>query len=209
MKSIFLPGLLASVIPIGASQFVLVVKNPLANAGNIRDTCLISGLRRSPGGGHGYTLQYTCLENPMGRGGWRATVHEVTKNWMQLSNEHFDCLSLSHMWYPFPGRKEKAQLFWSRSSVLNRLNLKCSWSSECRDLEISGVYRFYKGWEFGSNLYLNGYWKKRDRKGTVYRVERKKRTKERRTWSLCSGERREEESLSRRAENDDKKWDEE
>ena len=65
--SIFLPGLLASVIPIGASQVVLVIKNPPANAGDIRDTCLIPGLGRSPGGGHGNILQYSCLENPMDR----------------------------------------------------------------------------------------------------------------------------------------------
>ena len=155
------------------------------------------------------------------------------------------------MWYPFPGRKGKTQLFWSRYSVLNRLNLKCSWSSECRDLERRGMHRVYTGWGFGSNLldfpggsdggpgsipgsgrfsgegngtplqysslenpmdggessatvhgvtksltwlsnftftfYLNGYWKKKDCMGTVYRMERNKRTKGRRTWSLCSG----------------------
>ena len=45
-----------------------VVKNPLANAGDIRDIDLIPGLERSPGGGHGNPLQYSCLENPMDRG---------------------------------------------------------------------------------------------------------------------------------------------
>ena len=62
--SIFLPGLLASVIPIGASQVVLVIKNPPANAGDIRDTCLIPGLGRSPGEGNVNPLQYSGLENP-------------------------------------------------------------------------------------------------------------------------------------------------
>ena len=40
--------------------------------------------RKSPGGGHGNLLQYSCLENPMNRGDWRATVHRVAKSWMQL-----------------------------------------------------------------------------------------------------------------------------
>ena len=48
-----------------ASQVVLVVKNPLANAGDIRDAGLIPGSGRSPREGHGNTLQYSCLENPM------------------------------------------------------------------------------------------------------------------------------------------------
>ena len=50
-----------------ASQVVLVVKNPPANAGDIRDTASIPGSGRSPGGGHGNPLQYPCLENPHGQ----------------------------------------------------------------------------------------------------------------------------------------------
>ena len=50
-----------------ASQVVLVVKNPPANAGNIKDVGLIPGSGRSPGGGHGNPLQYSCLENPHGQ----------------------------------------------------------------------------------------------------------------------------------------------
>ena len=57
-----------------------MVKNPLANAGNIRDTGSIPGSGGSPGGGHGNPLQYSCLENPMDRGTWRATVHGVAKS---------------------------------------------------------------------------------------------------------------------------------
>ena len=52
----------------GTSQVVLVVKNPLANAGDISDKGSIPGLRRSPGGGPGNSLQYSCLENAMDRG---------------------------------------------------------------------------------------------------------------------------------------------
>ena len=53
---------------IGASQVALVVKNPPANAGDVRDAGLIPGLGRSPGGRNGNLLQYSCLENPMDRG---------------------------------------------------------------------------------------------------------------------------------------------
>ena len=58
-----------------------MVKNRLANAGDIRDGGLIPGLGRSPGEGDGNPLQYACLENPMDRGAWWATVHRGAKNW--------------------------------------------------------------------------------------------------------------------------------
>ena len=60
-----------------------VVKNPPANAG---DAGLILRLGRSPGGGDGNLLQYSCLENPMDRGAWWATVHGVAKSQTQLIN---------------------------------------------------------------------------------------------------------------------------
>ena len=60
-----------------------VLKNLPANA---EDTSLIPGPGRSPGGGNGNTLQYSCLENPMDRGAWQATVHGATKSWTQLSD---------------------------------------------------------------------------------------------------------------------------
>ena len=63
-----------------ASQVTLVVKNPPANAGDIRDmgSILESGI--SSGGGHGNLLQYSCLENSMDRGAWWATIHRVAKS---------------------------------------------------------------------------------------------------------------------------------
>ena len=63
-------------------QMVLVVKNLPANAGDSRDVSSIPGSGRSPGGGHGNPLQYSCLENSMDRGSWQATVHRVIKSWM-------------------------------------------------------------------------------------------------------------------------------
>ena len=63
-----------------SSQVALVVKNPPANAGDVKDAGLIPGLGRSPGGGYGNPLQYSCLENPMDRGDWRATVLRVAQS---------------------------------------------------------------------------------------------------------------------------------
>ena len=57
-----------------------MVKNPPANTGDERDAGLIPGFRRSPGGGNGNPLQYSCLENSMDRGAWCATVHGVRKS---------------------------------------------------------------------------------------------------------------------------------
>ena len=58
----------------------LVIKNPLANAGAIRDVGSITKLGRCPGGGHDNPLQCSCLENPMYRGAWQATVHKVAES---------------------------------------------------------------------------------------------------------------------------------
>ena len=64
-----------------------MVNNLPANAGVVGDTGSIPGLERSPGGGPGNPLQYSCLENPMSRGAWQATVHGVAKSQTQLSEQ--------------------------------------------------------------------------------------------------------------------------
>ena len=58
----------------------LAVKNLPASTGDIRDVGSIPGLERSPGGGHGYPLQYSCMENSMDRGACQVTVHRVAKS---------------------------------------------------------------------------------------------------------------------------------
>ena len=63
---------------------MLVVKNLPANEGDTKDTGSIPGWGRSPGGGHGRPLQYSCLENPMDRGAWQAVVHRFSKSQIQL-----------------------------------------------------------------------------------------------------------------------------
>ena len=69
---------------IRASQVLLVIKNLPVNAGDVRDPGSILGLGRSPGEGNGNPLQYSCLENPMNREAWRATVHNVTQSQTRL-----------------------------------------------------------------------------------------------------------------------------
>ena len=61
-----------------------MVKNPHANAGDVRDADSIPGSGRSPGEGHGNPLQYSCLENPMDREAWQAIVNGVGQSWTRL-----------------------------------------------------------------------------------------------------------------------------
>ena len=78
-----------------AFQVVLVVKNPAANAGDIREMGSIPGAGRSPEGEHGNPLQHPCLENPLDGGAWWALVHTIPKSWtwcQWLSTAH-DSLS--------------------------------------------------------------------------------------------------------------------
>ena len=69
-----------------ASQEALVVKNPPADAGDLRDVGSIPELERFPGERHSNPLQYTCLENPVDGGAWWATVRGVAKSRTRLSD---------------------------------------------------------------------------------------------------------------------------
>ena len=90
-----------------------MVKNPAANAGDIRDTGSIPGSGRSPGGGPSNPLQYSCLENPMDRGAWWATVHGVAKSWTQMKqlNTHIHTHTYMHIYnyLHFIGEEVEAQ----------------------------------------------------------------------------------------------------
>ena len=81
-----------------ASQVALVVKNPPASSGNIRDIDSVPQWGGFPRGGHGNPLQYFCLENPMDRGAWWATVHRVAKNWTRLKQFSTHACSSSVKW---------------------------------------------------------------------------------------------------------------
>ena len=79
------PALQAESLPSEApSQVALVVKNPSANAEDLRDAGSMLGSGRSPGEGHGNSLQYSGLENPMDRGAWWATVHRDVQSRTRL-----------------------------------------------------------------------------------------------------------------------------
>ena len=89
------------IIIIGASSVAQLVKNPSANARDTRDKGSIPGWGRSPGEGNGNSLQYSCLENSMDRGGWQATAHgvadsDVTERACVSTHTHTHTLSLSH-----------------------------------------------------------------------------------------------------------------
>ena len=65
-----------------------MVKNLSVNTGDTRDVGLIPGSGRFPGEGNGNSVQYSCLENSMGREAWWAIAHGIAKSWTKLSNEH-------------------------------------------------------------------------------------------------------------------------
>ena len=79
-----------------------MVKNPYANTGYAEDVQgLIPGSERPPGEGNDNPLQYSCLENPLDRGGWWATVHEVAKSRTQLNMQA--CMKLTFRGVPEKG----------------------------------------------------------------------------------------------------------
>ena len=67
-------------MPFGGLSWWLGGKDSACNMGDARDVGFIPGSGRYPGGGNGNPLQYSCLENPMDRGIWWATIHGVTKS---------------------------------------------------------------------------------------------------------------------------------
>ena len=80
---------------IWASQVALVVKNPAANAGGAGDPGSIPGSGRSPGGGHGNPLQYSCMENSMHRGAYWAVVYRFPKIRTQLKQLRMEKYNLT------------------------------------------------------------------------------------------------------------------
>ena len=99
----------------------------------------IPGLGRSPGGGNGYPLQYSCLENSMDRGAWKAMVHGATKSQIQLSNFHFQGVPrfsifpsflLFCLWTPF--RSRLAHTYGILISTLH------SWEAQISLIDLEG-----------------------------------------------------------------------
>ena len=82
----------------GLSQVALVVKKLPANAGDIKDMGSFPGSERSPGGGHSNPLQYSCLDHPIGRGGWWAIVHRVSKSQTWLKCLRTDMYIKNCLW---------------------------------------------------------------------------------------------------------------
>ena len=105
-----------------------MVKNPPANA---RDLGSIPGLERSPEEGNGNPLQYSCLENPVDRGAWKATVHDVAKDlnmtW-RLSNNN-SIRQMNHNWLIFHTRVD----IWVVSSF-ELLQIKLLLIIKCKPL---------------------------------------------------------------------------
>ena len=108
---------------------------------------LIPGPGRSPEGGHGNPLQYSCLENPMDRGAWWATVHRVTKNWTrlkQLSTRVHACITSVRMLNRTHGEADCLENLGKPpgegsinrvSDLFNRFSFNtCMWQEQCKTL---------------------------------------------------------------------------
>ena len=102
----------------GTSQVALVVKNLPVNAGDLGS---IPGWGRAPGEGNGNPLQCSCLENPMDRGAWRATVHAVAKSWTRLRD--FTFTSITAMVFPVDFKLWCQRILWRVSWAARRSNL--------------------------------------------------------------------------------------
>ena len=98
-----------------------VVKNLCVNKGDTGDSGLIPGSGRSPAEGNGNPLQYSCLENPMDRGAWQATVHGVAQNRTQLK-----WLSTAQVKYMFNFIRSCQTCFQSDYSILYSRK-QCMW----------------------------------------------------------------------------------
>ena len=124
------PELRTTALSIWASQVVLVLKNPPANAGDLGS---IPGWGRPPGIGNGIPLQYSCLENPMDRGSWWATVHRTTKSelkwpsrpqtglsslwWYELLEYLYFMTQMYSLW----GRDSVSRIRWSKMKALENV----------------------------------------------------------------------------------------
>ena len=114
---------------------VLVVKNPSANAGDIR--CGFNPwIRKIPWRRAWYPLEYSYLKNPVDRGGWRATVHRVTKSWTRLkwlsrhthstqwNNTQVFWEWMIHIWFEKSGKASTWSISWKKISERQRRNGK-------------------------------------------------------------------------------------
>ena len=119
----------------------LVVKKPPMNARDIRDVGSISRWGRSPGGGHGNPLQDSCLEDPMDRGAWWATVHRATKNQTQLKCLSTHALSECDSWSCFShlaGKMKMRQMEGRKQSQENHREVRTFWQYDARCDSASG-----------------------------------------------------------------------
>ena len=152
----------------GASQLALVVKNPPANAGDVRGTGLIPGLWRSPGGGQGNPLQYSFLENPMDGGACRATVHRVTKSrlWLKWLGMPGCPMNQCVMGFYFTFIRNLFKIFlylfwavlgphcwaWTSSSCgEHRLLYRGSWASHCGSFSLESMT--FRAWTSVAVMY--------------------------------------------------------
>ena len=110
-----------------ASQVAVVVKNLPANTEDTRDSGSVLRSGRSPGGGNGSPLQYSCLGNPMDSGTWRATVHGVAKSQTRQHHHHYHGYILA-LFRTFPGNRDFRKILekdWGKKNKLTFSRWDC------------------------------------------------------------------------------------
>ena len=114
---------------------VISAKEPPTNSGIVRDTGLISGLEKSPGGEHGNSLQYSYPKNPMGRGAWWAIVHRVAESQaclkcfsMNICIQKWICPHYQHLFRSCWGL---FNYFYSTVFLVNKSTLNIHWKDWC------------------------------------------------------------------------------
>ena len=117
--------------------------------GFAEDVGFIPGSGRSLGGGNGSPLQYSCLENPMDRGAWRATVHGVTQKWTWLSNweQHKAKISCKTSLFSLPIQVNSRNLSWDILCIMFFVN------KDINDMS--------PPWRWPWSLTFSDYWKKK------------------------------------------------
>ena len=132
-----------------ASQVVLVVKKNLTpSEGDVRDVVSIPGSERSPGGGHSNPLLYSCLENPMDAGAWRALGHWVAHNWSDFVHScrrHRRCGFHPTVgtipWIKMATHSVIAwRISWTEESVRNPQRVRCDWVHTLQSLTVDHSY---------------------------------------------------------------------
>ena len=137
-----------------------LVKNPAANARDLRGAGSVSESGRCPGGGHGHPLLYSCLENPVDRGAWRPIVHGVSQSWTRLKQPSrggfkFKFSGFRFHCFPYIVMEE------AMAPHSSTLAWKIPWTEEPGGLQSMGSWRVRHDWATSLSLVTFMHWRRK------------------------------------------------